>query len=77
MFVECLPVPVYDCAYFYFTGTFFILGALLAWIWNWAATVWAVRLEINGNITIIGAIALSAIPEFAFGRYRRNRHDES
>jgi hypothetical protein len=56
----------------YFTGPFFILGAVASLLpfgtsgWKWI-----------GNITIIGAIALSAIPEFAFGRYRRNRHDES
>jgi hypothetical protein len=61
----------------YFTGPFFILGAMASLGygigllpfgpsgWKWI-----------GNITIIGAIVLSAIPEFVFGRYRRNRHDE-
>ena len=61
----------------YFTGPFFILGAIASLGygigllpfgpsgWKWI-----------GNITIIGAIVLTAIPEFVFGRYRRNRHDE-
>src|SRR4029077_1836758 len=58
----------------YFTGPFFILGAV-TWLgyvigllpfgpsgWKWI-----------GNITIIGAIVLSSIPELVLGRYRRNR----
>src|SRR5215471_5893216 len=61
----------------YFTGPFFILGAIASLGygigllpfgpsgWKWI-----------GNITIIGAIVFSAIPEFVFGRYRRTRHDE-
>ena len=61
----------------YFTGPFFILAAVTSLGygvgllpfgpsgWKWI-----------GNITIIGAIVLSAIPEFVFGRYRRNRDDE-
>jgi hypothetical protein len=61
----------------YFTGPFFVLGAIASLGygigllpfgpsgWKWI-----------GNITIIGAIVLSAIPEFVFGRYRRNRDDE-
>ena len=61
----------------YFTGPFFILAAIASLGygigllpfgpsgWKWI-----------GNITIIGAIVLSTIPEFVFGRYRRNRHDE-
>ena len=62
----------------YFTGPFFILGAIASLGygigllpfgpsgWKWI-----------GNISIIGAIVFSAIPEFVFGRYRRSRHDES
>jgi len=62
----------------YFTGPFFILGAIASLGygvgllplgpsgWKWI-----------GNITIIGGISFSMIPEFVFGRYRRNRHDES
>ena len=58
----------------YFTGPFFILGAVTSLGygigllpfgpsgWKWI-----------GNITIIGAIMLSSIPEFVLGRYRRNR----
>jgi len=61
----------------YFTGPFFILGAIASLGygigllpfgpsgWKWI-----------GNITIIGAIVLSTIPEFVFGRYRQNRPDE-
>src|SRR5262245_3086023 len=61
----------------YFTGPFFILGAIASLGygigllpfgpsgWKWI-----------GNTTIIGAIVLSFIPEFVFGRYRRTRHDE-
>jgi len=58
----------------YFTGPFFILGAIASLGygigllpfgpsgWKWI-----------GNITIIGAIMLAAIPESILGRYRRNR----
>lgn len=57
----------------YFTGPLFILGAVASLGygigllpfgtsgWKWI-----------GNITIIGAIVLSFIPELVFGRYRRN-----
>jgi hypothetical protein len=56
----------------YFTGPFFILGAVTSLGygigllpfgpsgWKWI-----------GNIIIIGAIALSCIPELVLGRYRR------
>ena len=62
----------------YFTGPCFILGAIASLGygigllpfgpsgWKWI-----------GNITIVGAILFSAIPEFVFGKYRRNRGDES
>jgi hypothetical protein len=61
----------------YFTGPFFILGAIASLGYGigllpFGATGW----KWIGNITIVGAIALSTIPEFVFGRYRRNRHDE-
>jgi len=58
----------------YFTGPFFILGAVASLGygigllpfgpsgWKWI-----------GDITIIGAIVLSCIPELVLGRYRRNR----
>ena len=61
----------------YFTGPFFILGAIASLGygigllpfgpsgWKWI-----------GNIMIIGAIVLTAIPECVFGRYRRNRDHE-
>ncbi len=61
----------------YFTGPFFILGAVTSLGygigllpfgpsgWKWI-----------GNITIIGAIVLSSIPELVLGRYRRNNQDE-
>lgn len=57
----------------YFTGPFFILAALaslgygIGFLpfgpsgWKWI-----------GNITMIGAIVLSCIPEFVLGRYRRS-----
>jgi len=60
----------------YFTGPFFILGAIASLGygigllpfgpsgWQWI-----------GNITIIGAIVLSTIPEFVFGRYRHRRDE--
>ena len=59
-----------------FTGPFFILGAVAslgyglgvlplgASGWKWI-----------GTVTIIGAIALTCIPELILGRYRRNRPD--
>ena len=57
----------------YFTGPFFVLGAVTSLGygigllpfgppgWKWI-----------GDITIIGAILLSCIPELVLGRYRRN-----
>jgi len=60
----------------FFTGPFFILGAIaslgygLAFLplglsgWKWI-----------GIATIIGAIALTWIPELILGRYRQNRPD--
>jgi hypothetical protein len=59
-----------------FTGPFFILGALTSLGygldllpfgpsgWKWI-----------GAVTIIGAIALTCIPEVILGRYRRNRRE--
>jgi hypothetical protein len=59
-----------------FTGPFFILGAVASlgyglgvlplgpFGWKWI-----------GSVTIIGAIALTFIPELVLGRYRRNRPD--
>jgi hypothetical protein len=58
----------------YFTGPFFVLGAVASLGygigllpfgpsgWKWI-----------GDITIIGAIVLSCIPELVLGRYRRSR----
>jgi len=59
-----------------FTGPFFIVSAIASLGyglgilplgpsgWNWI-----------GAVTIIGAIALTCIPELILGRYRRNRPD--
>src|SRR5262245_13575656 len=59
-----------------FTGPFFILGAVASlgyglglvplgpYGWKWI-----------GAVTIVGAIAVTCIPELILGRYRRNRPD--
>jgi hypothetical protein len=53
----------------YFTGPFFILGAVTSLGYGIGLSGW----KWIGNITIIGAIVLSSIPELVLGRYRRNR----
>ena len=71
MFVECLAVRPHSLL---LHGPFFILGAVASLGygigllpfgpagWKWI-----------GNITIIGVIVLSSVPELVLGRYRRNR----
>jgi hypothetical protein len=58
----------------YFTGPFFILGAVTSLGYGigllpFGSSGW----KWIGNITIVGAIVLSSIPELVLGRYRRNR----
>ena len=57
----------------YFTGPFFIVGAVTSLGYGIGLLpVWAVWVEMDADITIIGAIVLSCIPELVLGRYRRN-----
>jgi hypothetical protein len=77
MGVACL-LNAFRCGriHCYLTGPFFILSAVTSLGygigllplgpsgWKWI-----------GNTTIIGAIALTCIPELVFGRYRRNKPD--
>jgi hypothetical protein len=58
----------------YFTGPFFILGAVTSLGYGigllpFGSSGW----KWIGNITIIGAIVFSSIPELVLGRCRRNR----
>ena len=71
MFAKCLPVRPHSLL---FHGPVFILGAVTSLGygigllpfgpsgWKWI-----------GNITVIGAIVLSCLPELVLGRYRRDR----
>src|SRR5215831_1774064 len=84
MFAECLSVgavslikkwPVFHsrCGriHCYFTGPFFILAAVTSLTYGFGLLPFGpAGWKWIGNITITGAIVLSAIPELILGRYR-------